>query len=272
VAVTWAGPEVSEGQVGVLLEKDQAVGIFVVDPPGKKQTTVKVLDARTQGVVAKNRPLKLLDLRKPAPESEKVCLLVWAPEVGAPFFVDGVRTGSLPAWILLSRESHELTTELSTGERPGARIESTEPGEYVLYLEGRQRPAGPDWNPAFLLEQDYFEREGEKTLDRQQWIDVMGESRIYFGFPPVKHPVITHKVMPVHPASVLRSHAHGTVAIEAIVDTEGYIQDPRVIATTADEFSRAAIGAVEQWTYTPATLEGKPVRALFTVHADFGLR
>jgi TonB family protein len=272
VAVTWAGPEVPEGQVGVLLEKDQAIGIFVVDPPGKKQTTVEILDAWTQGVVARNRALKLLELRKPSPESEKVSLLVWAPEVGAPLFVDGVKTGSLPAWILLSRESHELTTELSTGERPGAKIESAEPGEYVLYLAGRQRPAGPDWSPAFLLEQDYFEREGEKALNRQQWIDVLGGSRIYFGFPPVKHPVLTHKVMPVYPASILRSHAHGTVAIEAIVDTEGYIKDPRVIASTDEEFSRAAIGAVEQWSYTPATLEGKPVRAIFTVHVEFGFR
>lgn len=272
VAVSWQGPEAPAGQVGVLLEKDLAIGIFVVDPPGKKQTTVEILDAWTKGVVAKNRGIKLLELRQPAPGSEKVSLLVWAPEIGAPLLVDGVKIGSLPAWLPLSRESHELATELSSGERPGARIEPTEPGEYVLYLAGRQRPVGSDWNPAFLLEQGFFEREDDKALHQQQWIDVPGESRIYFGFPPVKHPVITHKVMPIYPPSVLRSHAHGTVAIEVIVDTEGYIEDPRVIASTAEEFSRAAIGAVEQWSYTPATLNGKPVRAIFTVHVEFGFR
>jgi len=78
--------------------------------------------------------------------------------------------------------------------------------------------------------------------------------------------------MPVYPPSVLGSHARGTVAIEAIVGMDGYIKDPRVIASTGEEFSRAAMGAVEQWTYTPATLEGKPVQAIFTVYVEFGFR
>jgi len=59
--------------------------------------------------------------------------------------------------------------------------------------------------------------------------------------------------------SKLKKRAPATVRVKFIVDTNGRVQNPRVDTTTDPAFNRAALEAVRQWKFEPATHKGQPV-------------
>jgi TonB family protein len=76
------------------------------------------------------------------------------------------------------------------------------------------------------------------------------------------------------------ANAQGTVEVEVVVLPNGRVSAARVSRSSnqqaglesASGLERQAILAARQWTFEPATLDGKPVRALVTLTFDFRLR
>jgi protein TonB len=60
------------------------------------------------------------------------------------------------------------------------------------------------------------------------------------------------------------------VILEAVISENGNVEGVKVLASRG-LLDQAAIDAVRQWRYRPATLNGKPVRVYFTVTVDFVL-
>ncbi len=51
----------------------------------------------------------------------------------------------------------------------------------------------------------------------------------------------------------------GTVILQAVIDEDGCVRDPRILQGVKKSQDSAALNAVRQWVFLPAILEGKPV-------------
>jgi TonB family protein len=79
-------------------------------------------------------------------------------------------------------------------------------------------------------------------------------------------PVAVRRVVPVHPPELQKELINGDVTLECLVDTEGMTHDVKVISSSHTGFIAAAKEALEQWQFTPGTVDGKlaPVRVRVT--------
>jgi TonB family protein len=81
-------------------------------------------------------------------------------------------------------------------------------------------------------------------------------------------------IQPVYPESMRKGRIEGQVVLQAVIETSGRTTDIEILRVTPAgnvELAEAAIEAVEQWRYEPATLDGKPVAVYFTVVVKFAL-
>jgi len=81
------------------------------------------------------------------------------------------------------------------------------------------------------------------------------------------------QVRPEYPEPPRQARLEGTVILEAIIRTDGTVGEIRVLRCTQPYvgFEEAAIDAVRQWLYEPATQNGRPVDVYFTVVVEFRL-
>ena len=79
------------------------------------------------------------------------------------------------------------------------------------------------------------------------------------------------RVEPEYPAIAVAAHVEGMVILEALVDSEGRVQDVKVLRSRGF-LDKAAIEAVKQWRYAPLTLNGVNTPFLLTVTLNFALK
>ncbi len=90
----------------------------------------------------------------------------------------------------------------------------------------------------------------------------------------VKEPVELKRVQPDYPEEARKNRIQGVVIVEAIIDETGRVKKAEVSGTKGDpdeSLVMAALKAVVQWTYKPATKNGKPVKVRMTVTVAFKL-
>jgi TonB family protein len=83
-------------------------------------------------------------------------------------------------------------------------------------------------------------------------------------------PVKIHDVAPVYPPEAVQARVEGDVVVEAIIDVRGNVQEVRILESVP-LLDQAALHAVKQWKYTPATLNAKPTPIVLTVNVSFRL-
>lgn len=81
----------------------------------------------------------------------------------------------------------------------------------------------------------------------------------------VKAPVVIERVEIAYPAAAREARVQGVVVIEAIVDRSGKVKSAKVLKPLPHGLDDAALAAVKQWKFKPATLEGKPVEVVFNL-------
>lgn len=84
---------------------------------------------------------------------------------------------------------------------------------------------------------------------------------------PLTPPVKIRDVRPFFPPS--RSGSEGTVFLEAIIATNGYVKGLQVMQPADAEFGRAAMDAVNEWQFEPTRLHGVPVDTSMRVTVRF---
>lgn len=67
-------------------------------------------------------------------------------------------------------------------------------------------------------------------------------------------------VDPVYPEFARKAGIEGTVLVEVIVDTTGYVIDAKVVKKLHQLLDTEAVKAVRKWRYTPARQRDRPVR------------
>jgi len=86
-------------------------------------------------------------------------------------------------------------------------------------------------------------------------------------------PEIQTHVEPIYPALARTARMNGLVVLTAAIDEEGRVGDAEVVDCTRKGvgFEEAAVDAVSQWRYIPATVGGEPVSVYFAVVVSFTL-
>lgn len=89
----------------------------------------------------------------------------------------------------------------------------------------------------------------------------------------VKAPVVERRVEPVFPESARKAGATSqSVTLEAVISRTGCIRRLRILKPASmPEMNTAAILAVSQWIFRPATSNGEPVPVLFNLTVNFHL-
>ena len=87
----------------------------------------------------------------------------------------------------------------------------------------------------------------------------------------IKPPEKVVNVMPTYPPVARAAHVEGIVILEAVIDVSGSVTSARVLRghPTLDQ---AALDAVQQWRFTPATLNGEAIPVVITVTVQFKLQ
>jgi TonB family protein len=79
------------------------------------------------------------------------------------------------------------------------------------------------------------------------------------------------KVSTVYPILAKNQHVTGDVLIDALIDAEGHVTTMKIISGPT-LLHQAAMAALRQWKYQPASLDGKPVAMHLTVTLQFRLQ
>src|SRR4051812_34883483 len=110
---------------------------------------------------------------------------------------------------------------------------------------------------------------GTGTADTPVGDDVHGEALVPGG--AVSYPALVHRVEPDYPDAARRAHIQGVVILDAIITSAGEVEEVRVLKAVNPLLDDAAARAVRQWTYRPATLDGRAVRVRLTVTVTFSI-
>lgn len=78
------------------------------------------------------------------------------------------------------------------------------------------------------------------------------------------------RVIPVYPPLAKRARVQGVVVLEASIGESGAVENVNVISGHP-LLIPAALDAIRQWQYDPATLEGIPIRASVNITVNFNL-
>ncbi|HKQ70018.1 MAG TPA: TonB family protein [Polyangiaceae bacterium] len=86
---------------------------------------------------------------------------------------------------------------------------------------------------------------------------------------PVTPPVVSSHVDAVYPSSALAGGKHGDVTLAVTVDADGHVSAVTVLQSGGADLDEAAVVAVRQWTFEPATRGDKPVASRIRIPFHF---
>lgn len=76
---------------------------------------------------------------------------------------------------------------------------------------------------------------------------------------------------PVYPAKLREEGVSGAVIVTIVIDEAGKVMAAEATKASHEEFRGPAIKAVREWTFAPAKVAGKPVRARVSVPLNFSV-
>src|SRR5262249_26090361 len=74
---------------------------------------------------------------------------------------------------------------------------------------------------------------------------------------------------PGYTETALAAGVRGTAVAKAVIDVEGCVADARIETGLASALALNLLDALRFWTFYPAIVQGKPVRAEYTLTANF---
>jgi TonB family protein len=84
-------------------------------------------------------------------------------------------------------------------------------------------------------------------------------------------PEVIARVDPQYPRDAREARAQGIVILEIIVDENDNVEVTRVVRSVGFGLDQAAIEAVQQWRFSPATRNGQPIPFVTELEINFTL-
>jgi TonB family protein len=88
---------------------------------------------------------------------------------------------------------------------------------------------------------------------------------------PQDMPQVKKQVSPHYPEVLKRAGIEGEVYLQVTINEQGKVEKVKTLKTTHQDLVEAAVDAVKQWEFAPATKDGKPIRAEVTIPFKFKL-
>lgn len=89
----------------------------------------------------------------------------------------------------------------------------------------------------------------------------------------VDPPKVLHRVAPVIPKAARRSRLlKGRVLFQLLIDETGQVNKINQLTSIREDIDQAALEAIQQWRFAPATDQGEPVAAIHLVDITFKVR
>ncbi|HEX4499044.1 MAG TPA: energy transducer TonB [Thermoanaerobaculia bacterium] len=85
-------------------------------------------------------------------------------------------------------------------------------------------------------------------------------------------PEIIHQTRPLYPELARRARVEGKVVIETIIEKDGSVSHPGILQSQPMGLDVAAVEAVCDWKFKPATLKGEPVRVYYVLTVNFAVQ
>ncbi len=127
----------------------------------------------------------------------------------------------------------------------------------------------------FLIRKSFAETvdiEDYRQAGRED-VEVTEGQPLLAGVGSVTNPrlIPSSKVQPRYPREAREDGVRAVVVLQAVVHKDGTVGDLVVLKSDPAKrgFEEAAVEAVQQWRYEPATLEGKPVDVFFIIVVQF---
>lgn len=100
----------------------------------------------------------------------------------------------------------------------------------------------------------------------------MGEVQAVRLTAAMVRPQVLHSVQPRYTEAGRKAGVQGAVIVEAIINERGKVTDIHVLRGLPAGLEQSAVDAVRQWTFKPATLDGRPVKVYFTLTVNFTIQ
>jgi TonB family protein len=84
-------------------------------------------------------------------------------------------------------------------------------------------------------------------------------------------PEVKKRVEPWYPELLKLAGIEGKVLVNVFIDEQGKVEKTKILESTHEAFSEAAVKAAKQWEFSPAMKEGKPIKAEVTIPFRFKL-
>ena len=162
--------------------------------------------------------------------------------------------------------SVEMTTVIGLDGKPAdiKVVRSLDPGldkNAIAALEKwRFKPAMKDGKPVRMLVtiEMTFALRDDRVFDKT--------------FAAVRPPVVISEVRPTHTPEAKQARIEGVVELEGVVGVDGKLSQIVVVKKLDPGLDGQAVAAAMQWTFRPATLNGRPVPYRVTLELTFTLR
>src|SRR5882762_4197276 len=98
---------------------------------------------------------------------------------------------------------------------------------------------------------------------------LMGNAVAFAQAQETKPPKPIHRVDPTYPDSAIGKGIEGTVLVSLTIPPDGIPKDVKIAKGFQPDFDQAAIDAVRQWRFRPASKGGKPLEVSVTLEVVF---
>lgn len=78
-------------------------------------------------------------------------------------------------------------------------------------------------------------------------------------------------VSPEHPAGLLEKGVSGEAEVECLVSERGEVTEAKITAASRPEFGEAALAAIKQWVFLPATRDGRAIATRVAIPFNFAV-
>ena len=94
---------------------------------------------------------------------------------------------------------------------------------------------------------------------------------ILAGGGEMKKPRILTRVNALYPEEAKKAGTTGNVVLDINIDAHGVVDRVKVKESLPNGLDQAAVDAIHQWRFEPATVDGKPVEVSLTITFNFRL-
>jgi TonB family protein len=85
----------------------------------------------------------------------------------------------------------------------------------------------------------------------------------------IRPPMKIADTRPIYPSNLRGTGVEGPTTMQAVIGTDGFVQDVRILNATHPDLADAAADAVRQWRFTPTLLNCVPIEVEMAVTATF---